>query len=376
MKKVQIIALHLSYGGIEKAISDLANNLSDDFEVEIVSTYKINKNPAYNLNKNINVKYLIEDMVPNRESFYKALKKFNIIKLFKEMFYSIKLLHLKKSCMIKHLKKTSADYIISTREFHNKLLGKYGNNNSIKIGWEHSHHHGNRSYFKKVVNSVKKLNYFVLVSEELFNDYHDELVDTNCKCIYIPNMIDVKKPIKSRLSNNNLICVSRFSKEKGISDLIDVINLVKNDYNDVKLNLIGSGPLYEPIKNYIASNKLDSIITLHGFKDSDYIHNELSNSSLYVMTSFTESFGISLLEAFSHGVPAIAFDSAEGARKLITNEKNGVLIKNRDKNLMAKSIIDLLKNRKLLSDYGKNSLNVYNKYTPDKVISFWKKILK
>ena len=48
------------------------------------------------------------------------------------------------------------------------------------------------------------------------------------------------------------------------------------------------------------------------------------------MTSHTESFGIVLLQAMSHGVPCIAFDSAEGARELINSGMNGYLIKRRN----------------------------------------------
>ena len=40
------------------------------------------------------------------------------------------------------------------------------------------------------------------------------------------------------------------------------------------------------------------------------------------MTSYTESFGIVLIEAMSHGIPCLAFTSAEGANDLITNNEN------------------------------------------------------
>ena len=43
MKKVAILSLHLSYGGIEKSIVALANILAEKYQVEIACIYKIQK---------------------------------------------------------------------------------------------------------------------------------------------------------------------------------------------------------------------------------------------------------------------------------------------------------------------------------------------
>ena len=374
MKKIQILALHLNYGGIEKAISDLANNLSDDYIVEIVSTYKLSSKPAYKLNKNIKVTYLINELVPNREEFKKNLKSFHFIKAFKEGIKSIKILYLKKQLMKKYIKKSNADVMISTRAFHNGLVSRYASRDILRIAWEHSHHQGNKKYFNKVLLSSRKLDYLVLVSKGLYKDYNSAMKKYSCKCVYIPNMVDVNSPLKSKLKSRRLINTSRFSKEKGLYDLIDVISIVKGKIPNISLDLIGDGVLYNDIKTYIKNKSLEDNVKLYGFKDTDFINDKLSDSSLYVMTSFTESFGISLVEAFSHGVPAIAFNCASGATELITN--NGVLVENRDKELMANKIIELLSDHNKLSKYGDNAYNAYKEFTPDKVIEIWIDIIK
>ena len=56
-------------------------------------------------------------------------------------------------------------------------------------------------------------------------------------------------------------------------------------------------------------------------RDSGYLNRKeidklLSESSLYVMTSYTESFGIVLIEAMAYGIPCLAYTSAEGANDL------------------------------------------------------------
>ena len=74
MKKISILALHLGYGGIEKSIVNLANTLCSRYEVEIACTYRLFDKSAFDLNPNVKVKYLINDLKPNKDSFKKALK--------------------------------------------------------------------------------------------------------------------------------------------------------------------------------------------------------------------------------------------------------------------------------------------------------------
>lgn len=375
MKKVTILALHLGYGGIEKAITDLANNLSHEYSVTIASTYKLYDNPVYELNKKVKVEYILEDRLPNNKEFKNYLKHFRLIKAFKEGIYGFITLIKRKKLTINYIKNTNTDVFITTRIFHNKLVGKYANKDINKIGWEHNHHNGKRKYFKKVCSSAKNLNYFVLVSKSLTSDYKKKLKNTNCKCIYIPNMLSYNNLNITKFEENNLVAVGRLSKEKGFFDLIDIFKLVLKEKPDAKLNLIGSGVLYTDLCKYISDSNIQNSVIMHGYQNSDYIHNILSKSSVYVMTSFTESFGIVLLEAFSHGIPCLSFDSAQGANEIIKNGKNGYIIKGRNKEKMANLIVKLLDNKKLMKDLSKEAIKDVKGYYPENIIPSWESII-
>ena len=116
---------------------------------------------------------------------------------------------------------------------------------------------------------------------------------------------------------------------------------------------------------------MGSKVTLHGFQGRDYIDKVLHNSSIYLMTSYTESFGIVLLEAMSHGVPCIAFDSAEGAREIIVSGNNGYLIKNRSFDAMVSKVEDLMNSKNDRIKIGKQARKSINKYTSDVVSKEW-----
>ena len=389
MKKVTILALHLGYGGIEKCITSLANSLCDEYNVEIISTYKLDNSPVFPLNEKIKVKYLLPgDIVKKVEKYKIDLRQFHFISLIKnifndyirknnikELFSDIKLsyknIKARKKKMIDAIRKCDSDIIISTRDIHNNWLGKYGKS-KLKIGWEHNYHNNNNKYINKVVSSIKNLDYFVLVTKEQ-KDFYQKLTKT--KCIYIPNGIEVKDNRFAELDNNNLISIGRLSKEKGFIDLIDIISYVKEVYPNVKLNLIGDGPERERIEKHVKLLGLENNVVLQGYKNTGEINELLLDSSIYAMTSFSESFGLVLLEAAQFRIPLVAFKNS-GSNEIISNNWDGYLIENRNKEMMAKKIIELLKNKNRRIIMGNNAYKKCMKYDLSNITKEWKKLIE
>lgn len=375
MKKITILALHLGYGGIESCISNLANSLVDDYEVNIVSTYKLYEKPVFKLNDKIKIKYLMTDLKPNKQELKQSLKKLKLITFFKELKKSLKILKLKKNLMIEAIKNCDSDVIISTRDIHNNWLSKYGRDKTLKIGWEHNHHHNNKRYINKVTKSVLGLDYFVLVSKDLTKFYSEKLKDKKVKCVYIPNSINFFPQEKAKLETENLISIGRLSHEKGYLDLIDIFKELHQKYPDSKLNIIGDGPDRKKIEKKIRDNKLEDYIILHGFQEKEYINKYLEKSSVYIMTSYTESFGLVLLEAFAYGIPCVAYSSAEGANEIISDNWDGYLIKDRDKNKMIKRICELLSNRNRRLIMGANGIKKAQEFNTQKTKQKWIEII-
>lgn len=371
MKKITILALHLGYGGIEKCISSLSNMLCEQYEIEIISTYKMYDKPQFFINEKVKIKYLISDLKPNRDIFLKYVKSFKFIMAFKEGLISLKVLKQKKDKMIEAIKLCDSDIIISTRDIHNEWLGKYAKPNVLKIGWEHNFHNNNRKYINKVVKSASSLDYLVLVSKSLEEFYRQELKNTNCKTINIPNTLDYYPDNISDLKEEHIVSVGRLSVEKGYLDLIDVFSLVHDVYPDWILDIIGDGSEREKIKSKIEKYNLGNSVILHGFQDKNYINNVLQKSSIYAMGSYTEAFPIVLLEAFSFGLPCVAFDSANGATEIISDNWDGYLIKNRDKEQMAKRICELISNYNRRFIMGKNASKKAGEFSADKIKLKW-----
>lgn len=372
MKKITILALHLGYGGIEQYLSSLCKMLENDYEIEIISTYRVLDKPAFYFNENIKIKYLME-YGPNTKEVKESLKKFNPIKTIKECCKAIKILYLKYYKNVKAIRDIKSDYVITTRIFHNKLVSIFLDKKIVKIATDHNYHNNDFKYINSLIKSCKKFDYFIAVSKTLYNSYKERFNKT--KCVYIPNVIDKKPRSASKLENNTLIAVGRLAHEKGFLDLISVVDLVRQHINDVKLHLIGDGYLIDTLTKKVKDLNLENNVILHGYLDKKEIEKYMLDSSIYVMTSLTESFGLVLIEAMSYGLPCVAFSSASGACELI-NDKNGILVDGRDRYEMARNIITLLNNKKKREKLGSGGRNICEQYLSNNVKNDWLNILK
>lgn len=376
MKKVTILALHLGYGGIEKCIAALANSLVDTYKVEILAIYKLYEEPAFYIDPRVHIRYLSK-VVPNKNDFKYALKRVNIFKIIKEAIRALNILRIKRKVLIDAIDSCDSDIIISTRDYTNKYLGEYRNNNVIAIGWEHNHPHGDKVIMKRLRNSCKYLDKLVVVSRDLKHIYSEDFKNNDIKCQveYIPNFLE-KLPKKiNKLDNKNIISVGRLEPEKGFLDLVSVFKLIELKDGEVYLNLVGDGSQKDKIFKNIVDNNISRKVKMPGYLDFEELNKLYEETSLYLMTSYTESFGLVLIEAMSHGIPVIAFSCAEGAKELINNGVNGYLINNRNEHEMADRAVKLLNNTDKLKELGENARTTALKYSKDEVKKMWIKLL-
>lgn len=94
------------------------------------------------------------------------------------------------------------------------------------------------------------------------------------------------------------------------------------------------------------------------------------------MTSFEESFGLVLIEAQSHGLPCIAFDSAKGATEIIEDKVNGRLIQGRDKSAYVQAVEELMRDSEIRREFGAKSRLNAEQYSEERVSQIWMSFLE
>lgn len=373
MKKITFLMLHLNYGGIEKQVTTLANELLKEYEVEIISLYDILSGESfYQLDDKVKVKYIF-NFGPNKDKIKDALKKFKLITLIKQLCKALKILYTKYFGLGKIIKNLNTDILISSRIEFSKQIKR---NDIITISQEHSFI-DNEKYIKKVRKSFKHIKYLIVMTKGAKEKYDEWLKNEKIKpeVIVIPNIIKENKSGKiSNLNNRQIISVGRLEDVKDFYTLIHVFSVIVKKYPNYILKIIGEGSMREKLEEQIKKCNLQKKVILTGRRTENEINNELIKSDVFVLTSKSESFSLVLCEAMNFGVPCIAFDVDVGPREIIQDGKNGFLIENRNVDLMIERLDELLYNISLRRFLGSNSYNVAKNYYSENIINKWKNI--
>lgn len=369
-RKIVILMLHLQHGGIERQTILFANQLVNKYDVEIISVYSMKKEPAYEVDSRIKIKYLIDD-APNKKEFLDAVRHFKVMLILKEGMKSKKILKLKHDLMVEEIKNLDCDFVLSTRIEYAEMLSEYAPEGIITMTQEHLHDDSEK-YVARLKNAIRNLDYLVALGPGSRENYEKWFSDNKkTKIVEIPNILEKNSDNISTLSGHTLVSTGRMHPVKGFDDLLKVVKKVSEKIPDVKLNLVGGGEEYDTLKEQAKEMKIDDIVNMPGMVSGEEVNEYMIKSDIYVMTSHTECFPMVLLEASACGLPLVAFDVPVGPKALIMEGYNGYLIKDRNIDEMADKIISLFENQEKMKELGRNAKENVNQYLPDNVMKKW-----
>jgi glycosyltransferase involved in cell wall biosynthesis len=187
----------------------------------------------------------------------------------------------------------------------------------------------------------------------------------------IPNIVHLNDTgMYSNCNSNHVIFVGRITYQKGLDALIEVWKLVHEKHPDCFLDIYGEGEFKEYYENII--EKLNINILIHHPEST--ILQRYCESSMLLLTSVYEPFGLVLPEAMSSGVPVVAFDCPYGPADIITDGVDGFLVKNRDVKEFASRVCQLIENKELRLRMGQAAIKSSQRYRAEVIMPKWEKI--
>ncbi len=373
VKKVRILALHLAFGGIEKAICSMANLFAERCEVEIISVYDMPDAPAFPLDERVSVRYLLGD-IPNREEWKAALNGRDISGFARESLRAVRILRDKKRAVIEAIRGISDGVVITTRPEDNVLLSRYGKPGVLKIAQLHQDH----AFDPKLVRSFQKdyggVDVFALLTPGLRDEVRDMLRGHNdhTEVVYIPNFLEHFPENPDRYPREKtVLAVGRLNEVKRFELLIRLFAALHRQFPDWKLRIVGEGEERGRLEAAIKELHAENYVNLTGRKDADGVEDEMLRASLYAMTSRSEGFPFVLLEAQSCGLPVVAFDVRVGPGFVVQNGVNGYLAADMVYEDFYEKIASLMKDEALRHEMAEAAKARASDFSREKVAKLW-----
>lgn len=184
----------------------------------------------------------------------------------------------------------------------------------------------------------------------------------------IPNMLTITPKKVTDYEVKRVISAGRYMSEKGFDMLLEAWHLLPGEFRDWHLYIFGNGDrsMYQNIVD-----KYNMEETVHLMPATNDIAEEFSKSSLYVMGSRYEGFGLVLAEAMSCGLPCVSFDCPYGPREIVKDGEDGLLAKYKDIEDLAQKMALLMSDTELRRKMGEQALRNIARYEPGTIMSQW-----
>ena len=188
----------------------------------------------------------------------------------------------------------------------------------------------------------------------------------------IPNVLTItpKKVIDYR--TKRVIAAGRYVHQKGFDLLLEAWHRIDKNLSDWNLYIFGNENR-RPYQRIV--DKYDMNHHVHLMPATPEIVEEFSKSSIFVLSSRFEGFGLVLAEAMSCGLPCVSFDCPYGPRDIITDMEDGILVENGNIEALSKAIERLMTNEDLRRSMGEKARINVARYNSSNIMNRWEELL-
>lgn len=316
--KLAFIVYYMTYGGIERQITMLANYMAKKGHDVSVLSFVGNKS-CYKIDSKINYRFY-----PDKgNGFAKRLNRYKFMrKALKEV---------KPDITITFMPQSAYFCSFMPNEITGKLLYSERGNPELR----------NHEFVQKIqeILSFQKIDYFIFQTQGAREFYSRSIIKRSS---VIPNPVFITEKIENcTRRSRRIVNIGRLHLQKNQLLLINAFEKVHRVYPDYVLEIYGEGELENTLKEQIIKLKLKDYVFLMGtYRD---IHLRINDAALFCLSSDYEGMPNALMEAMALGIPCISTDcDPGGAREIIHHGIDGLIVPKNNVNALADAMIKIL----------------------------------
>ena len=354
-KKILFVTDTLGYGGAEKQMVFAAEGLANRGYKVAILNLKQDKRAGESRPVSQSVQVFVAD-IPYRnviQSNYSLIK------------YTLKI-----------TRQYNPDIIIGFNEIANfcvSVVGSLGGLPSIiSERGDPNVTYKNASFPRRVkLWCINRASGAVFQTKQASEFYKSSLRDNS---IVIPNPIFVNEQLPLIDYDNlpkTVISLGRIDNhQKRFDVMLQAFSKFHCKHPDYVLKIYGSGQDEESVRQWIKEMDLEASVSIMGVSSQPL--QEFCKGGVFLITSDYEGISNALLEAMACGLPVVATDHTPGgARLLITDKENGLLVPMRDIDAISEALSLFAENKTLCTKCGTNAKKVLSEYSPERILDLW-----
>ena len=221
-----------------------------------------------------------------------------------------------------------------------------------------------RLWNRTLISKLRKLSKFITLSEEDAKHWKE----LNNVAV-IPDPIPFLPENISDCSVKRVIAVGRYVPQKGFDILLNIWKKIEDKFPDWELCIYGPGEI--DFYKKIASDLNLKHCTLAGSITPEQVNQEFAKSSIQVLSSRYEGFGMVIIEAMACGLPSVSFACPSGPSDIITDGKDGYLIQSMNQDAFCSKLALLMSNDDLRKEMSANARKTAEKYSIKHISECW-----
>lgn len=220
-------------------------------------------------------------------------------------------------------------------------------------------------WMSNLLDKLKRLDRLVVLTEK-DSDAWTELHNVEV----IPDPLSFVPRKVNALTEKRVVTIARYSYEKGIDLLLQAWSRVEKQYPDWRLDVYGDGDT-KPYCQQLSMLGIDGSRCALNKRTND-VEGVYCQSSIFVLSSRFEGFGMVLLEAMACGLPVVSFNCPWGPQSIISDDDDGLLVKNGDVDALANAISRLISNETLRRSMSQAAQRNVKRFDINQIADRWR----
>lgn len=211
-------------------------------------------------------------------------------------------------------------------------------------------------------------------------EFYKDIICHNVEVIHNPIKKDLPQPYVGE-RRKVIVNFCRVSPQKNLKLLIDAFAKLHEEYADYSLIIYGNTVekseevLRDELKEYVSNLELEESIRI--LPPTADVHDRVNDCALFVSSSDFEGLSNSMIEAMAIGLPCVCTDClGGGARELIQNEENGLIIPIKDVEALYIGMKRMIENPDFAQSCGEKAAKIREEQSVERIVDQWIEVIE